>query len=127
MCDLNRFYREHAALWESDFDPAGFQWVNCDDRENSILSFIRKSVGDTLLLLVVVNFTPVPRSDYRVGVPESGRWEETLNSDASTYGGTNVGNQGGRESDPEPSDGMEQSLKIELPPLGLTVFRLAKS
>ena len=127
VCDLNRFYREHSALWKSDFYPDGFQWVNCDDRENSILSFIRKSRDGLKLLLVVVNFTPVPRSDYRVGVPESGRWEETLNSDASTYGGTNFGNQGGRESYPEPSDGMEQSLKIELPPLGLTVFRLSKS
>ena len=127
VCDLNRFYREQSALWESDFDPDGFQWVNCDDRENSILSFIRKSRDGLKLLLVVVNFTPVPRSDYRVGVPESGRWEETLNSDASTYGGTNVGNQGGRESNPEPGDGMEQSLKIELPPLGLAVFRLSKS
>ena len=124
--DLNHFYREHPALWEADFDPGGFQWVNCHDRENSVLSFIRKNKSGDGILLAVVNFTPVPRNDYRVGVPGDGRWEEVLNSDASFYGGTNVGNDGAREESPEPSDDMPRSLTIELPPLGLVVFRLAK-
>ena len=88
-------------------------------------SFAKNKAGQGVLL-VAVNFTPVPRSDYRVGVPEGGRWVEVLNSDASIYGGTNIGNEGGRESAPEPSDELPQSLSIELPPLGLVVFRLAK-
>ena len=124
--DLNHFYREQPSLWEADFDPVGFQWVNCNDRENSVLTFIRNAKSGGAALLVAVNFTPVPRSDYRVGVPEGGHWEEMLNSDAAIYGGTNVGNEGCRESVAEPSDDMAQSLKVELPPLGVVVFRLVK-
>ena len=124
--DLNYFYRENTALWEADFDPIGFQWINCNDQKNLVLTFIRKDKSGQGDLLVAVNFAPVPRGDYRVGLPEDGRWEEVLNSDASIYGGTNIGNEGGRETVPEPSDGMLQSLNIELPPLGLVVFRLVK-
>jgi len=124
--DLNYFYRENTALWEADFDPIGFQWINCNDQKNLVLTFIRKDKSGQGVLLVAVNFAPVPRGDYRVGLPEDGRWEEVLNSDASIYGGTNIGNEGGRETVPEPSDGMLQSLNIELPPLGLVVFRLVK-
>jgi len=124
--DLNHFYREQPSLWEADFDPVGFQWVNCNDRENSVLTFIRNAKSGGAAFLVAVNFTPVPRSDYRVGVPEGGHWEEMLNSDAAIYGGTNVGNEGCREAVAEPSDDMAQSLKVELPPLGVVVFRLAK-
>jgi 1,4-alpha-glucan branching enzyme len=77
------------------------------------------------VLLIVINFTPVPRNDYRVGVPATGRWEELLNSDAAEYGGSNLGNDGVRETDGQSADGLEQSLVIELPPLALVVFRLA--
>jgi 1,4-alpha-glucan branching enzyme len=123
--DLNQLYRSEPALWDADFVEAGFRWVNCNDREASVLSFLRRDKSGAETLLVVINFTPVPRNDYRVGVPATGRWEELLNSDAAAYGGSNLGNDGGRETEGQPSDGLEQSLVIELPPLALVVFRLA--
>ena len=104
---------------------AGFQWVNCNDRDASVLSFLRRDKSGAGVLLVVINFTPIPRNDYRVGVPATGRWEELLNSDAAAYGGSNLGNDGGRETEGQPADGLEQSLVIELPPLALVIFRLA--
>ena len=123
--DLNRLYRSEPALWDADFVEAGFQWVNCNDRDASVLSFLRRDKSGAGVLLVVINFTPIPRNDYRVGVPATGRWEELLNSDAAAYGGSNLGNDGGRETEGQPADGLEQSLVIELPPLALVIFRLA--
>ena len=123
--DLNRLYRDEPALWEADFDEAGFQWVNCNDRDASVLSFLRWAKSGARTLLVVINFGPVPRSGYRVGVPVPGRWEEELNSDAAAYGGGSLGNGGGRESERQPEDGFGQSLVMELPPLTLVVFRPA--
>jgi 1,4-alpha-glucan branching enzyme len=125
VSDLNKLYRSEPALWEADFDEVGFQWVNCNDRDASVLSFLRRDQSGAATLLVVINFTPVLRSDYRVGVPEPGRWEELLNSDAAAYGGSNLGNDGGRESESQAADGFGQSLLIELPPLALVIFRLA--
>ena len=124
--NLNRLYCAEPALWEADFKKTGFQWVNCNDRDASVLSFMRRDKTAARMLLVVVNFALVPRSGYRVGVPVPGRWEELLNSDAAAYGGGNLGNEGGRETEGQPADGLEQSLVIELPPLALVVFRLAK-
>ena len=124
--DLNRFYRSEPALWEADFDEIGFQWVNCNDREGSVLSFLRRDMSGASQLLVVINFMPVPQNGYRVGVPAPGRWEELLNSDAVAYGGSNLGNDGGRESEMQSADDFDQSLVIELPPLALVIFRLAK-
>ena len=124
--DLNRFYRSEPALWEADFDEIGFQWVNCNDREGSVLSFLRRDMSGASQLLVVINFMPVPQNGYRVGVPAPGRWEELLNSDAVAYGGSNFGNDGGRESEMQSADDFDQSLVIELPPLALVIFRLAK-
>ncbi len=123
--DLNRLYRDEPALWEADFDEAGFQWVNCNDRDASVLSFLRWAKSGAGTLLVVINFGPVPRSGYRVGVPVPGRWEEQLNSDAAVYGGGSLGNDGGRESERQPADGFGQSLVMELPPLALVVLRPA--
>jgi 1,4-alpha-glucan branching enzyme len=123
--DLNQLYRSEPALWDADFVEAGFKWVNCNDRDASVLSFLRRDKSGGGVLLVVINFTPVPRNDYRVGVPATGRWEELLNSDAAAYGGSNLGNDGGRETEGQPADGLEQSLVIELPPLALVIFRLA--
>ena len=123
--DLNRLYRDEPALWEADFDEAGFQWVNCNDRDASVLSFLRRANSGAGTLLVVINFGPVPRSGYRVGVPVPGRWDERLNSDAAAYGGGSLGNDGGRESERHSADGFGQSLVIELPPLALVVFRPA--
>ncbi len=124
--DLNRFYRSEPALWEADFDEIGFQWVNCNDREGSVLSFLRRDMSGASQLLVVINFMPVPQNGYRVGVPAPGRWEELLNSDAVAYGGSNFGNDGGCESEMQSADDFDQSLVIELPPLALVIFRLAK-
>ena len=123
--DLNQLYRTEPALWDADFVEAGFQWVNCNDRDASVLSFLRRDKSGAGVLLIVINFTPVPRNGHRVGVPLSGRWEELLNSDAAAYGGSNLGNDGSCETEGQPADGLEQSLVIELPPLGMVIFRLA--
>ena len=98
--DLNRLYRAEPALYELDFDPAGFEWIDCNDSEGSTLSLLRKGKSPADLLLVVLNFTPVPRHNYRVGAPRGGFWKEELNSDAWIYGGSGQGNLGGVEAAP---------------------------
>ncbi|MCC6904129.1 MAG: 1,4-alpha-glucan branching enzyme, partial [Polyangiaceae bacterium] len=116
--DLNRAYREHAALHALDFDPHGFAWVDCNDAQASVLSFLRRSdSGDTVL--VVCNFTPVPRHNYVLGVPAGGRWREALNSDAAWYGGSGMGNLGAIEAAPVPAHGQSWSLVATLPPLAV--------
>jgi 1,4-alpha-glucan branching enzyme len=124
--DLNRLYRDEPALWEADYDRVGFRWVNCTDRNACVLSFLRHNKSGTGTLLVVVNFTPVRRNGYRIGVPMLGRWEERLNSDADIYGGSKKGSDGYCEADSLAMDGFDQSLAIELPPLAVVVFRLLK-
>ena len=121
--DLNRLYRAEAALHELDFTQDGFEWVDLHDWENSIISFSRKgrSTGD--IFLVVGNFTPVPRLNYRLGVPRGGFWREVLNSDAKLYGGTGHGNLGGVEAAPVPAHGKYHSLSLTLPPLGVLFFK----
>ena len=124
--DLNQLYRSEPALWDADFIETGFQWINCNDRDASVLSFLRRDKSGAGVLLVVINFMSIPRNDYRVGVPVTGRWEELLNSSAAAYSGGNLSNDGDRESEGQPADGFEQSIVIELPPLALVIFRLAK-
>jgi 1,4-alpha-glucan branching enzyme len=119
--DLNRVLREHSALHAHDFDSQGFEWVDAGDFEQSVLSFLRRGTGSDMLL-VVCNATPVPRPNYRVGVPQPGRWTELLNSDAPIYGGSGQGNMGGVESAPVPAHGHFQSLSIMLPPLACVVL-----
>jgi 1,4-alpha-glucan branching enzyme len=119
--DLNRLYREEPALHELDFEPAGFEWVDANDSDNSVASFIRKAEGRELLC--VFNFTPVPRPDYRVGVPVGGFWEEALNGDATIYGGSGWGNLGGVEAEDEPWHGRTHSLHLALPPLAAVFLR----
>jgi 1,4-alpha-glucan branching enzyme len=119
--DLNRMYRETPALHELDFDAAGFAWVDGNDAENSVISYLRRA-RDGRTLLVVGNFTPVPRSNYLVGVPRAGHWRERLNSDATLYGGSGVGNQGGVDSVPVAAHGHFQALNLQLPPLGLLIL-----
>jgi len=115
--DLNRIYREQSALHELDNDPAGFEWVDCNDNNASVLSLLRKSsAGETIL--VVCNFTPVPREGYVVGVPKAGFWRELLNSDGGEYFGSGIGNAGGRQAEPVPAHGRPFSLRLTLPPLG---------
>src|SRR5262249_12461975 len=97
---LNWHYHAEPALHEADFEPAGFRWIDCTDNENSVVSIVRyaKAPGD--FVVMVFNFTPVPRLEYRIGVPEPGRYAELLNSDAEIFGGGNVGNGGGAASEP---------------------------
>jgi 1,4-alpha-glucan branching enzyme len=116
--DLNRLLRAEPALHELDFAPAGFEWVDFRDSENSVVSFIRRPASGPRMVLVVCNNTPVPRSGYRVGVPVGGKWSELLNSDAVDYGGSGVGNLGGVDARDFPSHGRPQSVTLTLPPLG---------
>ena len=122
--DLNRLYRAEPALYASDFDAAGFEWVDGADSECSVLTYLRKSGGGEVLL-VAANFTPVPRENYLVGVPKAGRWREVLNSDATLYGGSGVGNRGGVDSVPVAAHGRFQSLNLTLPPLGVVFLKHA--
>jgi 1,4-alpha-glucan branching enzyme len=121
--DLNHFYRTEPALYEFDFGQEGFEWIDFHDSEKSIISFLRKGRNADDMILVVCNFTPVPRHNYRVGVPRCGFWREVLNSDAQIYGGGGYGNFGGVEATPVPSHGQYNSLSLTLPPLGVLFFR----
>ncbi|UCG14482.1 MAG: 1,4-alpha-glucan branching protein GlgB [Deltaproteobacteria bacterium] len=116
--DLNRLYRDEPALHQLDFDNAGFEWIDCEDAPRSVLSFLRKGRADGDTVIVVCNFTPVPRHNYRVGVPRGGYWQEIMNSDAREYGGSEHGNLGGVEASPIPFHGRPYSLNLSLPPLG---------
>jgi 1,4-alpha-glucan branching enzyme len=120
--DLNRLYRSVPALHELDCEPAGFEWIEANDSDNSVLAFLRRGRDGRGLAVVVVNFTPLPRTGYRVGVPEAGRYVERFNSDAALYGGSDVGNGGGAEATDLPHHGRPFSLDLVLPPLGALVF-----
>jgi len=121
--DLNRFYRSEPALFEKDFVPEGFQWVDCNDWEESVISFLRRGKRPEDCVLVVCNFTPEVRRNYVVGVPFGGYWEECLNSDAPLYGGSGQGNFGGLDTAPVGAHGHYHSLAITLPPLAVLYFR----
>lgn len=121
--DLNALMREHPALYRGDNTPEGFGWIDGSDTENSVLAFTRRDLESDDLLLFVCNFTPVPRHSYRVGVPRPGAWREALNTDASVYGGGNVGNGGQVQSEDVPMHGQEQSVVLTLPPLAVLVLR----
>ncbi len=119
--DLNHFYRETPALYQIDFSADGFEWIDCNDTESSTLSFLRKGKAPDDMVLVVCNFTPVPRDNFIVGVPRGGQWRERLNSDAQDYGGSGTGNLGMVEAAPLPAHGRLHSLTLRLPPLA-TLF-----
>ena len=117
--DLNRTYRDTPALHELDMSPEGFDWIDCCDTENSIVSIMRKSKSrPDDVVVIVLNFTPVPRYNYQIGVPCGGRWDEILNSDAPLYGGTGQGNMGAVDAAPIPLHGRRWSVNLTLPPLG---------
>jgi len=116
--DLNHCVASQPALHEVDFDYSGFEWLDCSDFESSVVSFVRRAHVRTDFVVVAVNFTPVPREDYVIGVPEAGRYVELLNSDSAVYGGSNVGNAGAIESVPTPAHGRLHRLSLTLPPLG---------
>ncbi len=120
--DLNRIYRESPALHRTDFNDQGFEWIDANDAEHSVLSFLRKDPDDGQKIIAVFNLTPVPRHNYRVGTPESGTWHEIFNSDASGYGGSGQGNLGGAASAPVPWNGRPASIVVTVPPLSALFF-----
>jgi 1,4-alpha-glucan branching enzyme len=122
--DLNRTYAAQLPLHDLDFEGRGFRWIDCNDSENSVVSFIRTANDGVEFVVAVVNFTPVPREDYRIGVPAPGVYGELLNSDAGMYGGGNVGNSGAVATEPVAAHGFDQSLNLYLPPLGFLLLKL---
>ncbi len=121
--DLNRLYRSNAALYEVDFEWQGFEWIDFLDHENSVLSFIRWSKDRKQSLIFTLNLTPVPRLNYRIGVPFGGFYEEILNSDAKEYGGSGIGNLGGVQAESFSWHGRPHSIEVNLPPLAINIFR----
>jgi 1,4-alpha-glucan branching enzyme len=121
--DLNTLYRGQPSLYECDFDPAGFTWVDCKDFQRSIISFLRRGRNADDQILFVCNFTPLLRENYRVGVSLQGSWKEILNSGASLYGGSGQGNFGGLTATPLPIHGRPFSLNMTLPPLLVVAFQ----
>ena len=121
--DLNAYYRSEPALYECDFTPDGWRWIDADDSDNSVLTYMRFGKDQAAPVMVACNFTPVPRRGYRVGVPKEGYWREVLNSNAAIYGGTDEGNMGGCHTDAILTHGQEHSLLLDIPPLGIVVFK----
>jgi 1,4-alpha-glucan branching enzyme len=119
--DLNRLYRAEPALHEVDFDSTGFEWIDCHATEESVIAFLRKPKRGRPVL-IACNFTPVPRPNYVLGVPRGGFWREALNSDATLYGGSGMGNLGGTEAAPVPAHGRFHSVTVLLPPLATVYF-----
>ncbi|UCF74766.1 MAG: 1,4-alpha-glucan branching protein GlgB [Betaproteobacteria bacterium] len=123
VADLNRCYRAESALADFDCERGGFEWIEANDRDNSVLSFIRRNARGDEVVLVVLNYTPIVRSGYVLGVPRGGRWQEILNSDAERYGGSGVGNLGGVEAQPHAAHDRDWSLRLTLPPLSALFFK----
>jgi 1,4-alpha-glucan branching enzyme len=121
--DLNASYKSEPALHQVDFESAGFRWVDCNDNENSVVSIVRYARDRREFVVMVFNFTPVPRMEYRIGVPEPGWYAELLNSDASIYGGGDVGNGGGAGTEPIAAHGFDQSLRLVVPPLACLMLK----
>ncbi len=123
--DLNKLYSSEKSLYQLDTNPNGFEWIDFYDADNSILAYIRKS-KEGEFVVVALNFTPVPRENYRIGVPKEGFYEEIFNSDSSIYGGSNIGNMGGKMADRVPFHGRPYSIEINLPPLGGLIFKIRR-
>jgi 1,4-alpha-glucan branching enzyme len=124
--DLNRLYVAEKSLHERDFSPDGFRWIDCNDVDRSVYSFLRFAADSSDFLVFVCNLTPVPRHDYRIGVPEAGAYGEVLNSDAAIYGGSNLGNGGEVRAEPGAWQGLGASLRLTLPPLSVLVLKRRK-
>jgi 1,4-alpha-glucan branching enzyme len=120
--DLNRLYRDTPALHERDTDAGGFQWLVSDDADNSVIAWARRGDDPEKVVIVISNFTPVPREKYRIGVPQPGFYREAINTDAEMYGGGNVGNMGGVEAEACESHGQPYCLSLTLPPLGTVIL-----
>jgi 1,4-alpha-glucan branching enzyme len=121
---MNAIYRDEPALWERDFVPEGFRWIDANDSENSVLAFLRVSGRGDRVLVCVANLTPVPRLDYRIGLPKAGTWDVVLNSDSAFFGGGNVG-PCAVEASPTACHGLDASASVDLPPLGVLWLRPA--
>jgi 1,4-alpha-glucan branching enzyme len=121
--DLNRLYRQLPALHQLDCDNRGFAWIDCNDRDNSVVSWLRKAADPNDFIVLVANFTPVPRDDYRLGVPKGGWYFELLNTDSTYYGGSNIGLGGGIMAEDRPWHGQPHSISLRLPPLAAMVLQ----
>jgi len=125
--ELNAIYRSEPALYTKDFQEDGFQWIDCTDTRHSVVSFIRRSADNSEFVITICNFTPQPHSHYRIGVPVAGFYTELFNSDARKYGGSNMGNLGGKWSEEWSFHGQPYSLDLCLPPLGVLILKLDPS
>jgi 1,4-alpha-glucan branching enzyme len=123
--DLNRLYRTEGALHTFETNPACFEWIEASDGERNVLAYLRKGNSSEPIILVACNFSPVPRDNYRLGVPVKGFWHEMFNSDAKHYGGSGHGNFGGIEAVPFASHGRNYSITLDIPPLGAVFLRQA--
>ncbi len=121
--DLNRTYRTEPALYECDFEASGFQWIDCNDSDNSVVALMRRAQDRNDFVIAIVNFTPVPRYGYVLGAPRAGRYDEVFNSDSDAYCGSNIGNDGIVYTEPIPSHGHPQSMRLTLPPLGFLLLK----
>jgi 1,4-alpha-glucan branching enzyme len=124
MGRLAGVYREHPALWRRDVEPDGFRWIDCDDRQHSIVSYVRYD-GDAHVV-VVLNLTPTPRDDYRIGAPSGGAYVERLSSDAAEFGGSGYPTTAHVATEPIAWHGFPQSMRLRLPPLGALVLAPAR-
>ena len=127
FADLNKLYQSEPALYDRDFEEPGFDWIDCSDNTHSVVSFLRRSKEPNDFVVVVCNFTPQPHSHYRIGVPEAGFYTELFNSDGKQYGGSNMGNLGGKWTDEWSFHNLPYSLDLCLPPLGVLVFKLDRA
>ena len=123
VADLNRIYRSEPALYEVDFDSEGFEWIDCNDYENSTICYLRRARDPDDFLIIGCNFTPVVRSNYQIGVPTLSRYEEIFNSDSTYYAGSDVGNGTGVVATSRPMHGRPYSLELTIPPLGVTILK----
>jgi 1,4-alpha-glucan branching enzyme len=121
--DMNKLYVSEPVLSCHDLDPRGFQWLNCHDADASVLSYLRTDATAHVMFAVILNATPITRHAHRVGVPRAGFWQEVINTNSQFYGGTGLGNDGGRVTEPAPADGHPQSLSLVLPPMAVSVFK----
>jgi len=121
--DLNHLYKNEPALYERDFTPDGFEWIDLNDYQQGVISFLRKSADGKSQVAVVCNFTPMTWHDYKIGVPEAGVWRELLNSDAAVYGGSSQGNLGGKEAQAKSFHGRPYSISLTIPPLGILFLK----
>lgn len=124
--DLNRTLKREPALYDIDFESSGFEWIDFSDQEQSVISFMRKGKNEKDRIILVANFTPIPRYNYRIGAPEGGKYIELLNSDAKEYGGSGIGNLGSVTADDLPFHGRNYSLSLTLPPLGIIFLKGAE-